>query len=104
MILDELVEQLFNIHLIEPTVIYTERLKAKKIINKIEKPKPQTGALSYMLPKGNRPLPIRGASSQRVPILPKVQIGADLKLIIAQQPAEAREHYSLVAMTLEEMI
>jgi len=53
MILDELVFEQLGIHFVEPVVTYTEKLKVKRNVTKIERPAPRTpGALTYMLPKG----------------------------------------------------
>ena len=61
MILDELVSELIGIHFIEPTVRYQEKLKVKRIMNKLEKPTPKStpGALNYMQPKGSFRIPLK---------------------------------------------
>jgi hypothetical protein len=58
-ILDELVNELFGIHFIEPTVTYVDTLKLKKAIQKVEKPVPKAPALSYMRPLAGKIKPMR---------------------------------------------
>ena len=38
-VLDDLVNDLFSLHFIEPIITFTERIKIRKAIQKLEKPK-----------------------------------------------------------------
>jgi hypothetical protein len=64
-ILDELVNELFGIHFIEPTVTYGEKLKIKKAIQKVEKPVVKAPALSYMRPLAGKIKPMKSPSDLR---------------------------------------
>jgi len=107
--LDEIINELFGFHFIEPLVSMQEKARVRPKVTNLFKPKAE--ALNYMKKidrkeKQLEPIPQSAAREQRKQdmkeIKPKVNI--TLKIEVAKHPLKERPYVQEVAETLEEIL